>query len=89
MSNTGGMETAPIDWLGWFDTMAKDQPRRNEYVGLTLADVVAQIGNGQPFRVIDINAVESGQYLRLNSDLRPNRVNLLARDGVVVAAAVF
>jgi hypothetical protein len=93
MSNTGGMETTPIDWLPWFDTIAREHPRRNEYVGLMLADVATQIGNSHPLRVIDTNVAEaaagSGQYPRLLMDQSLNRVNLLARDGVVIAAAMF
>jgi hypothetical protein len=93
MSNTGDMETTPTDWLGWFDAIARDHPRRNELVGFSLADVVAQIGNSHGLRVIDINAAEtaatSGQITSLHSDLNSNRVNLLVLDGVVVAAALF
>jgi hypothetical protein len=83
----------PIDWLEWFDAVASNHALRKEYVGLILADAVEEIGFSHQVRVIDTNeleaAAESGQQWALTSDLRSNRVNLLAQDRVVIAAATF
>jgi hypothetical protein len=82
----------PVDWMEWFDRMAGEHPKCDEYLGLTLAEVKQRV-DSQHLRIMDANeaeaAAEAGRRLAFTSDLRHDRVNVLVQDGMVTAAAKF
>ena len=81
-----------MDWIEWFDRMAGEHPRCDEFVGLPLAQVSLQV-NSLNLRVVDAEeseaATAAGKISVFHSDYRVNRVNVLVQKGVVTAAAKF
>jgi hypothetical protein len=79
-----------VDWIEWFDRMARGHPRCDEYIGMTVAGVREQV-DIVDLRVIDADEVEGrkGGRMFLTADLRSGRVNVLVQGGLVTAAAKF
>ena len=47
-----------VDWMTWFDRMAGEHPRCDEYLGLTLAEVTQQV-DSKHMRIVDTNEAEA------------------------------
>ena len=79
-----------MDWIEWFDRMAREHPRCDEYIGMTVAGVREQV-DIVDLRVIDADEIEGreGGRMFLTADLRSGRVNVLVQGGLVTAAARF
>ncbi len=81
-----------VDWVAWFDRVAGGSPRCDEYIGLLVPEISSQVGRGN-LRVVDIEENEAsaaaGVIRVFHDDHHPDRVNVLVREGVVIAAAQF
>jgi hypothetical protein len=80
----------PRNSLEIFERWAEHRPRCPEYIGLSRAEAVEvarKAGRAERMRIMDL---DSGQeMLPWTSDLSPNRLNVVVRDGKVVSAALF
>jgi hypothetical protein len=79
------------DRLEVFARWADGHPKCPEYIGLPLAEAIQMAessGRAEGMRVMDLDSSgPSRQYWTM--DLRPNRLNMVVRDGAVIAAALF
>jgi hypothetical protein len=76
----------PLDSLSWWPTDAETCP---EYVGLAQSRAMESAEQNDRFsdiRVLDLD--ETGPSF-WHMDRRPNRFNLVVRDGIVIAGALF
>jgi hypothetical protein len=76
------MDDIETHWRGRF----RRYPPAPEYVGLTLEEARSRAAAGG---AVNVREVVLGRNLAMRLDLRPSRLNLLVRDGLVIEASFF
>jgi hypothetical protein len=81
------------DYLGWFNSMSRGAPRRSDYVGLPRSDAIElahQEARSGGVGILDLDELQSGGPRQMwTADGRPDRLNMVIKEGIVVAAAMF
>jgi hypothetical protein len=78
------------DPLETFNRWADDHPKCPEYVGLSHSEAfeaARRAGRAEDMRILNLDP--GHPIARWHMNLNPNRLNLVVRDGTVIAAALF
>jgi hypothetical protein len=77
------------DPLNIFERWAEGHPRCPEFVGKSRSDAIEtarQTAQAENMRIMDLDLEQPSRW---TMDLRPDRLNIVVREGTVIAAALF